>query len=85
MFVCDTDSSCIGCKYRYADRIEDIDEEFRNCSSLIEVAEVRHGKWNKAGACSRCGAPIATDTTIDYLPRDEQHYCYFCGAKMDLE
>ena len=89
MFVCEKSSSCIGCNYQYADRLDQIDEEFRDCSRLIEVQEVRHGKWfftdfydshkNPIYQCSVCMKEVADH----YI--DNHKYCLHCGAKMDLQ
>lgn len=35
------------------------------------------------GKCSNCGAEVATNTAFAYLPPENQHYCYNCGARMD--
>ena len=39
-------------------------------------------KWIN-GKCSNCGAEVATNTAFAYLPPENQHYCYNCGARMD--
>ena len=82
MFVCDKNWSCIGCNYQYADRLDQINEEFKDCNNLIEVEPVKHGKWvhRKGGVhfpfmCSLCG---------EASPSNEYQYCH-CGAKMDLQ
>lgn len=57
MFSCDKGSSCVGCDWKFADNIEDIDPEFRDCSNLTEVAPVRRGEWfyyNDKLCCSCC-------------------------------
>ena len=50
--------------------------------SVIDAVPVRHGRWTEEGKCSECGTPIPTDNRLDYIPRDEVAYCYFCGADM---
>lgn len=85
MFVCEKNWSCIGCNYQYADRLDQIDEEFRDCDRLIEVQEVKHGRYTEKRRCSNCGSGIPTDDTLDYIPREAVRYCYFCGARMDLQ
>lgn len=47
------------------------------------VEDRKHGYWKKDGTCSQCGAPAATDTRFDFLPIQDQKYCYNCGAIMD--
>lgn len=85
MFVCEKFWACIGCNYQYADRLDQIDEEFRDCERLIEVEEVKHAHWNIHtdedgiyGICSNC-----------HRGTDFSHYgkaypiCPHCGAKID--
>lgn len=57
--------------------IETIDEQ-------PTIEPVKHGKWIN-GDCSECGYPIPTDDRIDCIQKDEVHYCYNCGAKMEGE
>ena len=94
MFVCKKNSSCIGCNYQYADRLDQIDEEFRNCGSLIEVQEVKHGRWKRKEIhtvwgihweyeCTNCG--IICPASAHYHELVGHDYCPYCGAKMDLQ
>lgn len=87
MFVCEQNSSCIGCNYQYADSIYDIDEEFRDCSRLIEVAEVRYSTWVFSGGyitCKKCGCqPYKHSHRIDF--DGLWQYCPRCGAIMDYD
>ena len=50
--------------------------------SAADVAQVRHGRWDKVGyglaRCSFCHTVRKTDF-------DRDHYCPNCGAKMDGE
>ena len=39
-------------------------------------------KWIN-GKCSKCGAEVATNTAFAYLPPENQHFCYNCGAAID--
>lgn len=32
--------------------------------------------------CSECGAPIPTDSQLDYIDESEANYCINCGADM---
>lgn len=48
------------------------------------IEPVKRGKWVN-GDCSECGFPIPTDDKIGFIKKDEVHYCYNCGAKMDGE
>ena len=41
-------------------------------------------KWIN-GKCSKCGAEVATNTAFAYLPPENQHYCYNCGAMMNAK
>ena len=41
-------------------------------------------KWIN-GKCSKCGAEVATNTAFAYLPPENQHYCYNCGAAMNAK
>lgn len=95
MFVCEKNSSCIGCNYQYADRLDQIDEEFRDCSRLIEVKEVKHASWIKDErqqrddgeiydyCCSLCrgAAPEGEYGNHDVFT----DFCPHCGATMDLQ
>ena len=91
MFICDKNWSC--CKYQYADRLEDIEEEFRDCNNLIEVAEVKHGRWCCAETgyvtCDKCNQSVyvggyTKGETLDIMEKDMFEYCPHCGAKMSL-
>lgn len=85
MFVCDKNYSC--CNHQYWDRVEDVEQEAKECGHLIEVAPVRHGRWIKDAPyrdedgyivyqfyCSECGR----------YEDEKEPYCN-CGCKMDLE
>lgn len=48
----------------------------------VEAAPVVHGFWIN-GNCSACGAPIPTDSRVDFISEGENEFCYSCGAKMD--
>lgn len=94
MFVCEKNSACIGCNYQNADRIDDIDEEFRDCQNLTEVESVKHGRWLEVNdtaspelrgkhVCSECGAVAM----LDWNSHKEEltDYCPRCNAKMDMQ
>lgn len=46
------------------------------------VEERKHGRW-KNGCCTVCGESAATDGHFDFIPEEEQKYCWNCGAIMD--
>lgn len=49
----------------------------------VDVAQARHGRWDKDGCCTVCG-----EEAIYYWERSTHvytDYCPNCGAKMDLE
>lgn len=83
--ICDEYCECTGCKWKYADKYSDIDEEYRHCAHLIEIAEVKHGEWEyeyddngtRYHYCSQC------TTEIPVICCD--NFCPACGAKMDLK
>ena len=46
-----------------------------------DVEEVKHGRWDNNGRCTRCGghAPYYAMASTYY----KSPYCFECGAKMD--
>ena len=53
-----------------------------------DVAPVVHAKWEFNGictSCSACGSNKPTKAHDHKLASREVRFCYFCGAKMDLE
>lgn len=48
-----------------------------------DVAFVVRGRWTEEGFCSNCGCYMPTDDAHDAIFKDEVHYCYYCGAKME--
>lgn len=48
------------------------------------VEEREQGCW-KNGCCTVCGESAATDSHFDFIPEEEQKYCWNCGAIMDGE
>lgn len=53
-----------------------------------DVAPVVHAKWVFNGictSCSACGSNKPTKAHDHKLASREVRFCYFCGAKMDLE
>lgn len=53
-----------------------------------DVVEVVHAKWEFNGictSCSACGSNKPTKAHDHKLASREVRFCYFCGAKMDLE
>ena len=51
----------------------------------IDAEPVVHGRIESNGDCSECGYPIPTDNRFDYIDKSEVRYCYYCGAKMEVE
>ena len=56
-----------------------------------DAAPVVHGRWivdvsHLRATCSECGKILrfSDEMQIDFL-RDEEHFCYFCGAQMETE
>lgn len=54
------------------------------CKYEHSVEERQHGYW-KNGCCTVCGESAATDGHFDFIPEEEQKYCWNCGAIMDGE
>ena len=53
-----------------------------------DVVPVVHAKWVFNGictSCSACGSNKPTKAHDHKLASREVRFCYFCGAKMDLE
>ena len=53
-----------------------------------DVAPVRHGRWINWGdgvCCSVCESERPTKANDHKLSVKEVNFCYYCGAKMDLE
>lgn len=78
--ICDEYHECAGCKWKYADKYDDIDEEYRHCTHLIEVAEVKHGYWIDTTAyCGEFTCSICKEMCVT----NKYKYCPHCGAEMD--
>lgn len=55
---------------------------------VADVVPVVHAKWEFNGictSCSACGSNKPTKAHDHKLASREVRFCYFCGAKMDLE
>ena len=50
---------------------------------VLAKAEGTKAHWTDDGYCSVCGAPIPTDSRLDYISENDCHYCYDCGSKMN--
>ena len=60
-----------------------------------DIASIRHAKWvwvevkfengMKRGftGCSRCHAPLPTDSMLDCMDESDMKFCYECGSLMD--
>ena len=82
-FICEKQGRC--CPHEFYDSIEQAitdSEDGVPCDHLIEVAEVKHGRWiapflsdggNMCAECSNC-----------HKIRIFDDYCSACGAIMDL-
>ena len=55
------------------------------CEPAVDVAPVRHERWEKHGSKWQCtGCKVLM--SIDGTPQENLlYYCPFCGAKMDKE
>ena len=63
-------------------------ERFVKSQLAADVAPVVHAKWEFNGictSCSACGSNKPTKAHDHKLASREVRFCYFCGAKMDLE
>lgn len=64
-----------------------LDEDIRvfvKSQPTADVAPVVHARWID-GKCSNCGVDIPTDDLYDVIFGNECHFCYYCGAKMDIK
>ena len=70
------------------------DEGFVNAlrnAPTVDAVEVVHGRWivdrkRLTATCSECGKKLHFSDEMQILfLRDEERFCYYCGAKMDLE
>ena len=89
-FICEKQGRC--CPHEFYDSIEQAitdSEDGVPCDHLIEVAPVRHGRWEERDDgfggtyyhCSVCGEDWCT---IDGTPAENgMRYCPQCGARMD--
>ena len=53
-----------------------------------DVVPVRHGRWinySDGVCCSVCESERPTKANDHKLSVKEVNFCYYCGAKMDLE
>lgn len=78
--------SWLVCEKGYQTKCEDCpirDENAEPCEHAIEVAPVRHGRWNKA---YRSGVTVAegfVSSCCDMWNERSAEYCPNCGARMD--
>ena len=91
-FICEKQGRC--CPHEFYDSIEQAimdSEDGVPCDHLIEVAEVRHARWDDSGRytfpgggtavrCTECGCAL----TVSEYHLNNWNYCPVCGAKMDL-
>lgn len=87
MFICERNHSC--CNYQYWDRVEDVEQESKECGHLIEVAPVVHGRWikkhrHRGGFHRYTGLDdmgeqhtITVDERVEY----DDRYCSACGKQ----
>lgn len=78
MFICEKNYSC--CNYQCADILDDLDDEARECSHLIEVAPVVHAHWIEIPNAKHCHYRCSSCEIGHRVP---YNYCPDCGAKMD--
>ena len=72
------------------EEMEDIESGFAAMYEIptADVAEVRHGRWEKQSglySCSECGMTCPYDVQADVIEYWACNYCPNCGAKMDKE
>lgn len=89
MFICEKHNSC--CDHKYWDRMEDVEQEAKECGHLIDVEPVRHGRWeekfftnDRQRVCSVCHCTVR-QPSYDKGETALFNYCPHCGAKMDGE
>lgn len=96
MFSCEKNYSC--CNYQYADALDELWVEGRDCPHLIEVGSVVHVHWiwrtdstgERECVCSSCGGELPytfTGGTVEhpFVEKEyigETNYCPHCGARM---
>ena len=57
----------------------------------VDAEPIKHGQWNKAEdgivSCSECGRTVAIvfDEKAYQEVKNENHYCYHCGARMNTK
>lgn len=61
-------------------------------AAFSDLAEIKRGCWVNDDAddkpvviCSCCGSLIPTATELDKLTVEDNRYCSFCGAKMEVD
>ena len=62
--------------------------EYAKNIPAADVAQVRHGRWEKQSglySCSECGMTCPYDVQADVIEYWACNYCPNCGAKMDGE
>ena len=69
------------------EEMEDIESGFAAMYEIptADVAEVRHGRWEKQSglySCSECGMTCPYDVQADVIEYWACNYCPNCGAKM---
>ena len=72
------------------EEMEDIESGFAAMYEIptADVAEVRHGRWEKQSglySCSECGMTCPYDVQADVIEYWACNYCPSCGAKIDKE
>ena len=85
-FICEKQGRC--CQHEFYDSIEQAitdSEDGVPCDHLIEVAPMRHGRWECGKPCPVCGGDRFDGLDADIWADWEPPYCPNCGAKMDLE
>ena len=62
---------------------DELNEAISIAQKKLRYGSVVHAHWTDDGYCSSCGAPIPTDSRLDYIDESDCHFCYDCGASMD--
>ena len=80
----DTTPHCVGYPEGWNEALEQIESNIQEDIPAADVRSERHGEWIRhrdihgtSYSCSKCGCGQSDTNT--------EHYCHYCGAKMDGE
>lgn len=76
-YICREDGCCLECPI--------YDSDVKHCDCMIEVEQVKHGKWIKKVIRDDNGHPLAWyyECSLCVNGTSGERYCECCGAKMD--